>query len=121
MFIFLIILFSVITYIVAAGATHGYAKHRWPPKMGGIYRDRDENEETRLWATALWPFYWSFVWPFTKTNELTFTHIEKDAARQVAKNKARVADLQATRAQLEASNAELEQAEVELEREIGKL
>lgn len=120
MFIFLSILFGVVSYIVLAGATHGYAKHRWPPKTDNYYK-RDENEETRLWATFLWPGYWIFVWPFTKTNEITFTHIEKEAGKQIAHNKARIADLQATREQLEASNAELEAAEVEVEKEMAKL
>ena len=75
----------------------------------------------RDFATILWPLYWIFVWPFTKTKEVTLSHIEKEAALQVARNKTRVADLQATRAQLEHSNEELEQAEIELEKEIGKL
>lgn len=119
MFIFLSILFSIILYIVGAGATHGYAKHRWPSKE--TYYNKTDDSDRRIWATCLWVFYWIFVWPFTKTNEVTFSVIEKQAALQMAKNKTRVADLQATRAQLEASNAELEQAEVELEKEIGKL
>lgn len=130
MFTFLSILFGIIFYIVGAGATHGYAKHRWPPKIvrrqvytdsGWQWRDQDDNSGERVSSTIFWPGYWVFIWPFTKTNEVTFSHIEKQAALQVAKNKTRVADLQATRAQLAESNAELEQAEVELEREIGKL
>lgn len=131
MFIFLSILLGLVFYIVGAGATHGYAKHRWPPKIvrrqvyvsgnGWEWQDQDDNRAKRDISTILWPFYWTFIWPFTKVNEVTFSHIEKEAGKQVARNKARVADLQATRAQLEASNAELEQAEVELEKEIGKL
>jgi hypothetical protein len=123
MIIFLTILFSIIVYIVGAGATHGYGKHRWPKQMGhdGWGNPIDENEFTRVAASFLWLFYWTFVWPFTKTNEVTFSHIEKHAALQIAKNKARVADLQATRVQLEASNAELEAAEVEVEKEMSKL
>ena len=127
MFTFLCIILGIVSYIVMSGATHGYAKHRWPPEMErryqgyGNYGNVDKNIPKRAWATICWPFYWSFIWPFTKTNEVTFTHIEKEAAKQVAKNKARVADLQATRAQLEASNAELEEAEVEVEKEMAKL
>lgn len=127
MFIALCIIFGVVLYIVMSGATHGYSKYRWPPKMEkryqgyGAYADVDANSTNRGFATIFWPFYWVFIWPFTKTNDVTFTHIEKEAARQVAKNKARVADLQATRAQLEASNAELEAAEVEVEKEMAKL
>ena len=121
------ILFSVVAYIVAAGATHGYSKYRWPPKMvsrlDNYYNsyNADENEGRRIVATVFWPFYWVFVWPFTKINEVTFSNIEKNAALQVAKNKARIEELQITRAEVEKSNAELERAEVELENEIGKL
>ncbi len=125
------IVLVIVTYIVGAGITHGYAKHRWPPKIvrrevyvtgnGWKWQDQDDNSPHRVSSTIFWPGYWVFVWPFTKANEVTFTRIEKQAALQVAKNKARVADLQATRAAVEASNAELEQAEVELEKEIGKL
>jgi len=131
MFTFLGILFRIVLYIVGAGATHGYAKHRWPPKIvrrevhreghGWVCENQDDNSAARVSATIFWPGYWIFIWPFTKVNEQTFSHIEKQAALQVAKNKTRVADLQATRAQLEASNAELEQAEIELEREIGNV
>jgi hypothetical protein len=131
MFGFLIFLLSVITYIVMAGVTHGYAKHRWPPKIekrqvyingsGWKWQDQDDNSEKRGFATILWPGYWIFVYPFTKANEVTFSRIEKEAATQIARNKARIEDLQATRAQVEASNAELEQAELELEKEVNKL
>jgi hypothetical protein len=124
MFIFLGILLTIITYIVMAGVTRGYAKHRWPPIVEySYYHDRnlDKNEDKRDFATWLWPFYWMFIYPFTKVNEVTFSHIEKEAALQVAKNKSRIADLHATRAAVEASNAELEAAEVELEKEIDKL
>jgi hypothetical protein len=131
MFTFLSFLLGIIFYIVGAGVTHGYAKHRWPPKIvrrqvyvtgnGWEWRDQDDNSGKREASTFLWPFYWLFIWPFTKTNEVTFSHIEKQAALQVAKNKTRVADLQATREELEASNAELEQAEVELEKEISNV
>jgi hypothetical protein len=79
----------------------------------------DDNER-RILVTVLWPFYWTFIWPFTKINDITFSNIEKRAGHQVARNKSRIADLQATRAQVEASNAELEQAEAELEKEIAK-
>lgn len=131
MFIFLGILLGIVLYIVGAGATHGYAKHRWPPLL--VKRDvyvtgegwkgivQDDNSEKRGFSTFFWPFYWIFIWPFTKVNEVTFTRIEKQAALQVARNKARVADLQATREQLAASNTELEQAEVELEKELGNV
>lgn len=118
---------GIILYIVGAGATHGYAKHRWPEKLvsvcqgWGSYANLDENRFRKFFCTILWLFYWIFVWPFTKTNETTFSHIEKRAALQMAKNKKRIADLHATRAQIEASNAELANAEVELEREMGRL
>lgn len=130
MFIFLGILFGIVLYIVGAGATHGYAKHRWPPKIERRqvwtgykweWRDQDDNSASRVASTIFWPGYWVFIWPFTKVNEETFSAIEKQAALRIAKNKTRVADLQATRAQLEASNAEMEQAEIELEREIGNV
>ena len=131
MFTLLGIVLVIVTYIVGAGATHGYAKHRWPPKIvrrqvyvtgsGWQWQDQDDNSADRVSATVFWPGYWIFIWPFTKVNEVTFTHIEKEAALQVAKNKARIADLHATRAQVAESNAELEAAEVELEKEIGKL
>jgi hypothetical protein len=119
MFIFLGILLGVILYIVGAGATHGYAKYRWPSAVFH-YGSMDDSDK-RIAASVLWPFYWTFIWSFTKVNEITFSRIEKEAAMQIAKNKTRVADLEATRVQVEASNAELEQAEVELEKEIGKL
>lgn len=128
MFIFLSILFFIVTYIVGAGATYGYAKYRWPFKgkrewnpYVGAYQEIDENKDTKAAAAILWPFYWMFIWPFTKTNEVTFSHIEKNVALQVAKNKARVADLHATRVELEASNQEVEAAEVELEKEINNV
>jgi len=126
MFVGLSILLGIILYIVLAGATHGYGKYKWPPTIerqyiGYCYVNVDVNESKRLWATYCWPFYWIFIWPFTKTNEVTFSRIEKEAARQIVKNKTRIADLAATRAQLEASNAELEKAEVELEKEMAML
>lgn len=119
MFIFLCILFGVVTYIVGAGVTHGYAKHRWPSQEQ--HYSRTDDSDRRAWAAWLWPFYWVFIWPFTKSNEVTFTHIEKNAALEIARKKARVADLRATREQLQAANAELEQAEVEVEKEMAKL
>ena len=122
MLIFLGILLGVVSYIVGAGATHGYAKHRWPVKMvHRYYSEVDDNESIRAAASILWPLYWVFIWPFTKMNEVTFSHIEKEAALHIARNKIRIADLQATREQLTASNAELEAAEVEVEKEMAKL
>lgn len=128
MIIFLSILFSVIAYIVGAGATHGYAKHHWAEKLESVwdyrvskYVKEDQSEKIRTAAAILWPLYWVFIWPFTKTNEVTFSHIEKNAALQIAKNKTRIDDLHATKTQLEASNQELENAEVELEKEMAKL
>jgi hypothetical protein len=119
MTIFFSILFGIIIYIVGSGATHGYGQHRWPIKMvRGYYETVDENGATRTSAAVLWPFYWIFVWPFTKTNETVFDHIEKEAALQVAKNKSRIEDIRATREQLEASNKELEDAQVSLEKEL---
>lgn len=115
---------GVILYIVGAGATHGYGKHRWPAdKKWSYYYNNytDSNSGYRIWAAFFWPFYWAFIWPFTKINEVTFSHVEKSAAHQVAQNKIRIADLQATKAELEASNAELETAELELEKEMAKL
>jgi len=131
MLIFLGIVLVIVTFIVGAGATHGYAKHRWPPLIvkrqvyvtgeGWVNQAQDDNSAKRIASTIFWPSYWIFIWPFTKVNEVTFTHIEKEAALQVAKNKTRVADLQATREQLSASNAELERAEVELEKELSNV
>jgi hypothetical protein len=118
MFIFLTILFIIVGYIVGAGITHGYAKHRWPSEITR-YGSMDDWDR-RTWTTCLWPFYWVFIWTFTKANEITFSNIEKKAARQVVKNKSRIEILQATRSELEASNVELERAEVELEKEISK-
>jgi hypothetical protein len=128
---FLFFIFWIVFYIVGAGVTSGYAKHRWPKKMvvrtryyqyGGSYQaDEDENGGNRVAATLLWPFYWTFVWPFTKSGEITFSNIEKHAAKQIAQNKVRIADLYATRDQLAASNAELAAAEVEVEKEVAKL
>lgn len=127
MFIFLCVL-CVVLYLVIAGATHGYAKHRWPPQTGRRHEytkdegwhwvEIDTNGGSRNASTVFWPFYWVFIWPFTKINETTFSFIEKKAAMKVAHNKSRIADLQATRAELEKTNAELEQAEIELEKEI---
>ena len=127
---FLTIVLFIVGYISIAGITHGYAKHRWPPKIerrqvkvdGWNYewRDVDDNDGNRVAATILWPFYWVFIWPFTKLNEVTFSSIEKNAGAEVAKNKVRIAELRATRDQLAASNAELENAEAELEKEIAK-
>ena len=131
MFTFLTIVFCIVSYLVLAGMTHGYAKHRWPVKMnrrqvyeqyvGHVWRDYDENGFERNASTIFWPFYWTFIWPFTKANEITFDRVEKNAAVQIAKNKVRIADLHATREQLAASNAELEAAEVEVEKEMAKL
>lgn len=118
MFIFLHIVFWVVFYIVGAGVTYGYGKHRWPSTVYDRYNTDDSDR--RAWAAWLWPFYWTFIWTFTKAKEVTFSRIEKRAAQQVARNKLRIADLHATRVQVEASNAELEQAEVELEKEIAK-
>ena len=114
----LTIIILIVFYVVMAGATHGYAKHRWPSPE--THYSGPDDSDRRMAATILWPFYWMFIWPFTKVNELTFSGIEKDAAKQVAKNKTRVADLHATREQVAASNAELENAELELEKEIAK-
>src|ERR1700728_3187178 len=121
MFTFLTIVFCIVSYLIAAGITNGYAKHRWPKKMvvkkryyqyGGAYNsDEDENAGSRISATIFLPFYWTFILPFTKSGELTFSNIEKSAAKQMAHNRVRIADLYATRDQLAASNAELEAAE----------
>lgn len=111
---------GVILYIVGAGATHGYTKYRWPVKLEGYWK-HDVNENKRIAATCLWPFYWIFIWPFTKTNEVTYSHIEKKAAHQIAQNKVRIADLKATHEQVAQSNSELENAELELEKEMSKL
>lgn len=129
MFIFLSIVFSIVFYIAMAGVTRGYANHRWPPNVirrqvlvdyRWEWQDYDTNSGNRDMATILWPFYWIFIWPFTKMNEITFSKIEKNAGAEVAKNKVRIAELRATRDQLAASNAELEKAEEELEKEIAK-
>lgn len=119
MFIFLSILLGVITYIVGAGATHGYAKHRWPSPETR-YSGPDD-QDRRVAASIFWPFYWMFIWPFTKVNEVTFSNIEKHAAREIARKKSRIEDLHATRAELEAAQAELEKAELEVEKEVSKL
>jgi len=121
----------IVSYLVLARITHGYAKHRWPPKMerrqrysegsGWKWVDEDDNSANRVCATIFWPFYWTFIWPFTKANEMTFDRAEKHAALQIAKNKVRIADLRATRDQLAASNAEMEAAQVEVEKEMAKL
>lgn len=131
MFGFLTFVLCVVGYLVVAGVTHGYAKHRWPIKMirrqvyqqysGYVWEDHDENGASRVLSTIFWPFYWTFIWPFTKANEVTFERVEKHAAVQIAKNKVRIADLRATREQLAASNAEMEAAEVEVEKEMAKL
>ena len=121
MLIFLSIVFGIVTYIVGAGATHGYAKHRWPDESDSTYYNRNSDPEKIIWATVLWPGYWIFIWPFTKTNEVTFSQIEKGAALEIARKKARVEVLRATRAELQAANEELERAEVEVEKEVAKL
>jgi hypothetical protein len=128
MFTFLTVVLCIVGYLVLAGVTHGYAKHRWPPKMvrkwssdANGYVDADENSGERGCATVFWPFYWTFIWPFTKANEMTFARVEKHAALQIAQNKVRIADLRATREQLAASNAEMTAAEVEVEKEMAKL
>src|SRR5271155_4248797 len=112
-------LLIVFFYAIIAGATHGYALHRWP-NQETYYGEMDDNER-RVLVTIFWPVYWAFIYPFNKIDEVTFSNIEKRAATQLARNRVRIEDLSATRAQVEASNAELEQAEVELEKEIAKL
>lgn len=125
MFVFIIIL-SIVSYLVAAGATFGYAKYRWPENLVKQYQIYgwewvDKNQNKRIVYTICWPIYWVFIWPFIKANEVTLSHIQSSAAKLIAQNKTRIEDLQATRAQLEASNAELAQAELELEKEVNKL
>lgn len=126
----LIILFSLVVWLIAAGATHGYAQHRWAPKIerrqvrdgcNWIWKDVDDNASARVVTTVFWPFYWIFVWTYTKTSEVTFSSIERHAAKQVARNKSRIEVLQATRKELEESNAELQQAEIDLEQEMAKM
>ena len=128
---FLIIVAMIVLYLVTAGATHGYAKHRWPPKIvrrqvyvrgtGYEWQDQDDNSANRTTSTIFWPFYWILIWPFTRANEITFSNIEKHAAMRIARNKSRIGDIHATRKELEESNAELERAEVDLEQEIAKM
>ena len=118
MLIFLYILFSIVIYIVCAGATYGYGKYRWSSSLKDIYRTDDSDRRTA--AAFFWPFYWMFIWPFIKTKDVTFSYVEKSASLHIAKNKIRIADLNATRKYVIASNAELEQAELELEKEIAK-
>ncbi len=124
---FLTVVLCIVGYIVLAGTTHGYAKHRWPEELVreyqgyGNYANVDKHRFKKFFCTVLWPFYWTFVWPFTKANEVTFDRVEKHAARLIAKNKVRIADLHATREELAKSNAELEEAELELEKETAKL
>lgn len=119
MFIFFCILLGIITYIVGAGITHGYAKHRWPSDKTH-YSGMDDVERRAL-ASLLWPLYWSFIWPFTKSNEIIFSHIEKNAALEIARKKSRIEDLHATRAELEAVQADMEKAEIEVEKAIAKV
>lgn len=119
MTIFLCILFGIIAYIVGAGITHGYAKHRWPSEI--THYSSTDDSDRRAAASILWPFYWMFIWPFTKTNEVTFSQIEKSAALEIARKKSRVEVLRATRDELAAATAELEKAEVEVEKEMAKL
>jgi hypothetical protein len=119
MFIFLTILFSIVGYIVGAGATHGYGKHRWPSQY--VSSSGMDDNDRRITAACLWPFYWVFIWPFTKVNEVTFSNIEKHAALEIARKKSRIEDLKATRAELIAAQEELEKAEVEVEKEVHKL
>ena len=124
MFTFLIVLSVVVSYLVMIGITYGYGKHRWPPLMvkRWSYKDaEDDNEFQRVIAAVFWPFYWTFIWPVTKASEVTFDQVEKHAAKQIARNKVRIADLHATREELAKSNAELEEAELELEKETAKL
>lgn len=118
LFILLGIVFGVISYIAGAGITHGYAKHRWPSQA--FKYGRMDDSDKRVLASALWPFYWLFIWPFTKLNEVIYTRAEKQAGVEVAKNKARIAELRATAAQLKASNDEMEAAEAELDKEIAR-
>lgn len=112
------IVLGIIVYIAGAGVTHGYAKHRWPSET--YHYNRTDDSDRRAWCAWLWPFYWMFIWPFTKLNEVTFSHIEKSAGAAVAKNKIRIAEFKATRDQLRASNEELEKIEAELDKEIAK-
>ena len=113
------IFLGVIAYLIGIGATFGYGKHRWPSNRIQ-YGELDERDKKYL-SAILWPFYWIFIWPLTKTNETVFESIEKHAALQVVKNKTRIADLHATRIELEKSNKEVENAEVELEKEMAKM
>lgn len=119
MFDLILIIISIIIYLIGIGITHGYGKHRWPEKITGYYAE-DRNAFPRIFASIFFPFYWLFIYPVSKANELTFNYVEKKAARQVQKNKIRVADLHSTRSELEISNAELEKAQLELEEELGK-
>ena len=127
MFICITMMLCTILYLIAAGATHGYAKFRWPESIVQRYDryyhvyDADEHLPNRVAATILWPLYWILVWPFTKVNEVTFSNITHRASEKIVKNKARIADLQTTKKQVEASNSELEQAELELEKEMARL
>lgn len=119
MIIYLYIFSFLFLYVLVAGATHGYAKHRWPSQE--CHYGNMNDDERRALVTGFWPIYWIFIWPFVKIEEVTFSNIEKHAAARIAKNRVRIADLAATRVQVEASNAELQQSEMELEKELAKL
>ena len=81
---FLLFILVVVVFIIGAGATHGYAKHRWPSKI--INQRETDDSDRRILATIFWPFYWIFVWPFTKADEITLFNIDKQAGRLVLKN-----------------------------------
>lgn len=118
MLIILGILLSGLLYAIMAGVTYGYAKHCWPSHRI-IYGEMDDTDR-RVIVPIIWPVYWLFIWPVVKVSDVTFSRIESHAAKQIARNKVRIADLQATRAELEHSNEELESAEVELEQELAR-
>lgn len=79
MAIFLSILLGVIVYVIGAGATHGYAKYRWPSDYTS-YGQMDD-QERRILAAVLWPFYWTFIWTFTKVNEIVFSQMKNKEDR----------------------------------------
>ncbi len=120
---FLEFLLTAAVYLIFCGITRGYAEHRWPKRMRYSYESRtdtDANGTKKFFTTVFWPFYWVFIWPFTKANEVTFSLIEKKTAHKIKTNKIRVEEFKASKAQLEESNKELETAELELEKEIAK-
>jgi hypothetical protein len=107
----LIVSAIIIGYVAVAGVVHGWLITRPSIK-------NDWLEPAIVLGTVFWPFVPFFVMAIAISNR-TSSAIEKRAAKNIDKTKARIDEIKKVRVAVEQSKRELHEAEEELERELS--